>query len=114
MDPASSTIAWRATPTLWGNTTWPSESTTYTPLRFPGQYFDPETRLHYNVHRYYDPETARYTSPDPLGLAPSPNPDGYVTTRSPKPIDNPEQIARLDIRRTDRLGGLLHEYQHVA
>ncbi|WP_078938645.1 integrase core domain-containing protein [Kitasatospora aureofaciens] len=32
----------------------------------------------------------------------------------PRPIDNPKQIARLDIRRTDRLGGLLHGYQHVA
>ncbi|GAA2264046.1 MULTISPECIES: integrase core domain-containing protein [Kitasatospora] len=32
----------------------------------------------------------------------------------PKPINNPEQIARLDIRRTDRLGRLLHEYQHAA
>lgn len=78
VDPASATVAWRATPTLWGNTTWPSSSSTYTPLRFPGQYFDPETRLHYNLHRYYDPETARYTSPDPLGLSPAPNADGYV------------------------------------
>ncbi|MFH9355734.1 integrase core domain-containing protein [Kitasatospora sp. NPDC017646] len=32
----------------------------------------------------------------------------------PEPIDNPERIARLDIRRTDRLGGLLHEYRHAA
>ncbi|MFF2546225.1 integrase core domain-containing protein [Kitasatospora sp. NPDC058063] len=32
----------------------------------------------------------------------------------PAPIDNPEQIAHLDIRRRDRLGGLLHEYQHAA
>ncbi|MDH6128125.1 DUF6531 domain-containing protein [Kitasatospora sp. GP82] len=71
-------IAWRARTTLWGATTWPSGSSTYTPLRFPGQYFDPETRLHYNVNRYYDPETARYTSPDPLGLEPSPNPANYV------------------------------------
>ncbi|MFD9124069.1 RHS repeat-associated core domain-containing protein [Kitasatospora sp. NPDC059571] len=78
VDPVSGTIAWRATPTLWGNTTWPADSTTYTPLRFPGQYFDPETRLHYNLNRYYDPETARYTSPDPLGLSPAPNPDTYV------------------------------------
>ncbi|MFJ4680079.1 RHS repeat-associated core domain-containing protein [Kitasatospora sp. NPDC088783] len=78
VDPATDTIAWRATPTVWGHTTWPGDSTTYTPLRFPGQYFDPETRLHYNLNRYYDPETARYTSPDPLGLSPAPNPHAYV------------------------------------
>ena len=48
------------------------------PLRFPGQYFDSETRLHYNLHRYYDPETARYTSPDPLGLAPALDNETYV------------------------------------
>lgn len=40
-----------------------------TPLRFQGQYADIETGLHYNRYRYYDPETGRYTSPDPLGLA---------------------------------------------
>ncbi|WP_137034810.1 RHS repeat-associated core domain-containing protein, partial [Streptomyces albus] len=49
------------------------------PLRFPGQYADPETGLHYNFHRLYDPENARYLTPDPLGLAPSPNNYGYVT-----------------------------------
>ncbi|QKV95982.1 transposase [Streptomyces sp. NA02950] len=32
----------------------------------------------------------------------------------PAPIDDPETLARLDIRRRDRLGGLLHEYQHAA
>ncbi|MFJ8439157.1 DUF6531 domain-containing protein [Kitasatospora griseola] len=78
IDPATGSIAWRATPTLWGHTSWPSDSSTYTPLRFPGQYFDPETRLHYNVHRYYNPETARYLTPDPLGLIPGPNADAYV------------------------------------
>ncbi|WP_245172962.1 RHS repeat-associated core domain-containing protein, partial [Streptomyces achromogenes] len=52
--------------------------TTYTPLRFPGQYYDPETGLHYNYFRHYDPETARYLTPDPLGLAPAPNSASYV------------------------------------
>ncbi|MEV5202988.1 putative T7SS-secreted protein [Streptomyces sp. NPDC053720] len=71
-------IAWRTRTTLWGTTTWNTNATTHTPLRFPGQYFDPETDLHYNFHRYYDPETARYLSQDPLGLAPTPNPASYV------------------------------------
>ncbi|MEU6350006.1 putative T7SS-secreted protein [Streptomyces sp. NPDC047072] len=70
-------IAWRTRSTLWGTTAWAVDSTAYTPLRFPGQYYDPETGLHYNYFRHYDPETARYTTPDPLGLAPAPNPDTY-------------------------------------
>ncbi|MCX4750554.1 DUF6531 domain-containing protein [Kitasatospora sp. NBC_01287] len=74
------TTAWQAHTTLWGTTTQPSNTTTTTttPLRFPGQYHDPETGLHYNLHRHYDPQTARYLSPDPLGLAPAPNPTTYV------------------------------------
>ncbi|MYR40847.1 RHS repeat domain-containing protein [Streptomyces sp. SID5910] len=71
-------VAWRTRSTLWGTTAWSRDSSTYTPLRFPGQYYDPETGFHYNCFRHYDPETGRYTSPDPLGLAPAPNPLGYV------------------------------------
>ncbi|MDB6172921.1 MAG: hypothetical protein JWL59_2232, partial [Chthoniobacteraceae bacterium] len=33
-------------------------------LRFPGQYFDAETGLHNNWHRYYDPEAGRYFTRD--------------------------------------------------
>jgi putative transposase len=32
----------------------------------------------------------------------------------PEPITNPDQLARLNIRRRDRLGGILHEYEHAA
>ncbi|MFJ8003742.1 putative T7SS-secreted protein [Streptomyces fagopyri] len=71
-------IAWRSRSTLWGATAWARDGITYTPLRFPGQYYDSETGLHYNFFRHYDPETGRYTSPDPLGLAPAPNPVSYV------------------------------------
>ena len=36
------------------------------PLRFPGQYYDEETGLHYNWHRYYKPDWGRYVEGDPV------------------------------------------------
>ena len=71
-------IAWYTRSTMWGTTAWAANSTAYTPLRFPGQCYDPETGLHYNYFRHYDPETARYLTADPLGLTPGPNPATYV------------------------------------
>jgi len=76
LDPASGTIAGQSIVTAWGSATWTGEST---PWRFPGQYFDEESGLHYNFHRYYNPAAGRYISPDPLGLAPAPNPYSYPT-----------------------------------
>jgi putative transposase len=32
----------------------------------------------------------------------------------PQPITEPGRLAHLDIRRHDRLGGILHEYRHAA
>ncbi|MER5359653.1 RHS repeat-associated core domain-containing protein [Streptomyces sp. NPDC002785] len=70
--------AWRARSTAWGATQWNRSSTAYTPLRYPGQYFDAETGLHYNFNRYYDPCLGRYITTDPLGLAPAVNHYAYV------------------------------------
>lgn len=100
----SGTLAWHTRSTLWGTTTWSTASTAYTPLRFPGQYFDPETGLHYNYFRYYAPETARYLTADPLGLTPAPKPDTYVVNPhtwadphglSPCPEVNPRKLDYL-------------------
>jgi RHS repeat-associated protein len=43
------------------------------PLRFPGQYFDRETGLAYNVFRNYDPSGGRFIESDLLGLLSGPN-----------------------------------------
>jgi RHS repeat-associated protein len=72
------TIAWHSRTTLLGTLLSSSATTAHIPLRFPGQYHDPETGLNYNYHRYYDPATGRYNTADPLGLTPSPNPHTYV------------------------------------
>ena len=56
-------------------------------LRLPGQVFDPESGLHYNQARYYDPTTGRYLSPDPVGLAGGLNTYSYVENNPLKWVD---------------------------
>ncbi|MFG2224611.1 putative T7SS-secreted protein [Streptomyces sp. NPDC048644] len=80
-------ITWLSRSTLWGTTTWNSGATAWTPLRSLGQYFDPESQLHYNYHRYYDSNTGRYLSPDPLGILPKPN--GYAYVNNPHASADP-------------------------
>ena len=55
------------------------------PIRFQGQYHDHETGLHYNRYRYYDPNSGRFISKDPIGLVGginvfqyAPNPVGWI------------------------------------
>ncbi|WP_431929940.1 DUF6531 domain-containing protein [Amycolatopsis tucumanensis] len=73
---AAGNLAWRATRSVWGLVAGVGAADT--PLRFPGQYHDPESGLDYNYHRYYVPELGRYASQDPLGLVAGPNPQAYV------------------------------------
>ncbi len=62
------TIVWQASYDPFGKATITTGTVTNN-IRFPGQYFDSETGLHYNYFRYYDPSTGRYISSDPIGLA---------------------------------------------
>jgi RHS repeat-associated protein len=61
-------------------------------IRFKGQYFDAETGLHYNWHRYYKPSTGRYLTPDPIGLAGGLNLFSYVQNDPVNYID-PEGLS---------------------
>ncbi len=61
-------IVWSAGYQAFGQATVDPLSTVENNLRFPGQYYDQETNLHYNWHRTYDPGTGRYTQVDPIGF----------------------------------------------
>lgn len=47
-------------------------------MRFPGQRYDAESGLHYNVQRDYDPASGRFVTSDPLGLQGGISTYGYV------------------------------------
>ena len=65
---AQGTVVWQAAYLPYGEAKV-LKATVQNNLRFPGQYFDAETGLHYNWNRYYNPKTGRYITADPIGLA---------------------------------------------
>ncbi|EFW3201107.1 RHS repeat protein, partial [Shigella flexneri] len=62
-------IVWETGYQVWGNTIQEKDhGGVEQNLRYQGQYLDRETGLHYNLHRYYDPDVGRFMVTDPIGL----------------------------------------------
>jgi RHS repeat-associated protein len=72
-------IVWSAHYRAYGQISRLDKGKIDNPLRFQGQYFDQESGLHYNRHRYYNPDIGRYLTPDPVKLAGGINAYQYVT-----------------------------------
>ncbi|MEX1366623.1 MAG: RHS repeat-associated core domain-containing protein [Nannocystaceae bacterium] len=60
-------LCWHADVDAWGKVSSIGDGE-LCPWRFPGQYQDEETGLHYNRFRYYDPDGGQYLSEDPIGI----------------------------------------------
>ena len=71
-------VIWRWEGEAFGNTLAQELSNIQVNLRFPGQYFDVETNLHYNHFRYYDSMSGRYITSDPIGLQAGSNTYNYT------------------------------------
>ncbi len=75
------TVVWQGEYSPFGEVTETTRAVEQN-LRFPGQYFDAETKLHYNYFRDYDPESGRYVQSDPIGLIGGLNTYSYVGNNS--------------------------------
>lgn len=75
----SGAVVWASRLTAWGELAICEGEANDCPVRFPGQWYDEESGLHYNRNRYYDPKAGRYISPDPIGLLAGPNVYRYAT-----------------------------------
>jgi RHS repeat-associated protein len=75
----SGAIVWQASYDAFGKATVDAASSITNNLRFPGQYFDAETGLHYNWNRFYDPNTGRYVTEDPIGIKGGINLFSYIS-----------------------------------
>jgi len=99
MTSVSGAVVWAAEYEAFGKAMVDASSTVTNNLRFPGQYYDEETGLHYNFHRYYDSGIGRYTSVDPL----------HQISSLPKPI--PFLIPHM-IRKPHTLNGFNYSNQN--
>ncbi|AQW31158.1 PAAR domain-containing protein [Ralstonia syzygii subsp. celebesensis] len=73
---------WASRYNIWGQAlsedTLSGDEALDTSLRFAGQWADDESGLHYNLNRYYDPDSGCYLSIDPIAIKGGHRTQGYV------------------------------------
>ncbi|MCL4685981.1 hypothetical protein KJ059_14655 [Myxococcota bacterium] len=89
---SSGSAVWRAAHEAFGLAALDPANTVTFNVRFPGQYFDAETGLHYNYFRTYDSDTGRYISADPIGQSGGSNLYSYAGADPSNRIDPTGQI----------------------
>ncbi|HAI8714520.1 TPA: type IV secretion protein Rhs, partial [Escherichia coli] len=105
-------IVWETGYQVWGNTIQEKDhGRVEQNLRYQGQYLDRETGLHYNLHRYYDPDVGRFIVTDPIGLAGglnlyayAPNPLGWI---DPLGLSAASDLPQLKGRSPGAIGSIL-------
>ncbi|WP_275415161.1 RHS repeat domain-containing protein, partial [Snodgrassella communis] len=78
---------WKGIADAFGNTQLDPDNQITLNLRQPGQYYDQESGLYYNLARHYNPQTGRYIEADPLGVIGGLNLYGYANANPLKYAD---------------------------
>ena len=101
-----------------GNATWkgaseafgatmPTIEATEMNLRFPGQYWDGETKTHYNFNRDYLPGVGRYIQSDPIGLDAGINQFAYANANPLSYFDSRGEYAQVCLANPSACGAFL-------
>ena len=86
MTDSTKAAVWTAQWLPWGNV-FAITGTAVLDARFPGQWFQLESGLHYNWYRAYDPTIGRFTQPDPLGFVDGPSQYAYGRSSPARFVD---------------------------
>ena len=87
-------VVWKVPVDEFGNELAAGIRTVENNFRFPGQYYDQESGLHYNFFRDYDPKTGRYIEPDRVGLLGGVNLYTYVHSN---PVNRKDYLGLMDL-----------------